>query len=256
MKNEILNIYKPLGLSPLEAIKCFVKENEAYRGFSMTYAGRLDPMAEGVLLVLVGDRVHEKDRYLKMDKEYSAEILFGFETDTYDTLGIPLKKYKPEVPDEKIKEEIEKMYGEVSLPLPPYSSYKIKGKPLFMWAREGRLSEIEIPVRNTKVHKIKLLKNYKIDSVELVKAIVERIDKISGDFRQREIKDEWKSLLENEGASNLYTIAKIDFTVSSGTYIRSIAHELGRRLGTGAILFSLKRTRVGENKEEDAIRLS
>lgn len=255
MKSGILNIYKPLGLSPLEAIKRFIGQNRAYRGLKMTYAGRLDPMAEGVLLVLVGDKVHEKEVYLKEEKEYEADILFGFETDTYDMLGLPLQKEVTNLPDEGIKKELGKFQGEVSLPLPPYSSYKIQGKALFTWAREGKLDEIEIPIRKTVVHNIEFLESYEIRQEELSETIVGRIDKVSGDFRQSEIKDAWKNLLEKEDAEK-FKIVKIKFTVSSGTYIRSIAHELGKRLGGGAILLSLIRTRVGEYEVKDSIKLS
>lgn len=254
MRSEILNIYKPLGISPLMAINRFIEQNKAYAGLKMTYAGRLDPMAEGVLLVLSGDIVNEKDRYLKLEKEYEAEILFGFETDTYDILGIPAKKEKIKISDEEIKEEVKKFQGEISLPLPPYSSYKIKGKPLFAWARERNLDKVEIPIRKTKVYDIKLLENYDIKSGDINKTIAERIDKVMGDFRQNEIKDAWKKLLQNTDTEK-FKLIKIKFSVSGGTYIRSIAHELGKRLGSGAILFSLKRTRVGEYKIENAIKL-
>ncbi|MCR4284352.1 MAG: hypothetical protein NUV64_03535 [Parcubacteria group bacterium] len=255
MQSEILNIYKPLGLSPLEAIKRFLAQNEAPWGLKMTYAGRLDPMAEGVLLILVGDNVHKKDYYLKMEKEYEAEILFGFETDTYDILGLPLRAEKNEVSGEEIKKELEKFHGEISLPLPPYSSYKIKGKPLFSWAREGKLNEIEIPLRKTEVRDIEFLKSYDIRLENLIKTIVNRIDKVSGDFRQSEIKNRWEKMLKDKG-DQTFKIVKIRFLVSSGTYIRSITHELGKRLGTSAILFSLIRTSVGEYKAKDSKKLS
>jgi len=255
MKSGILNIYKPLGLSPLETIRRFIGQNRAYSGLKMTYAGRLDPMAEGVLLVLVEEAVHEKDLYLKAEKEYEAEILFGFETDTYDVLGLPLQKEGIKASDERVKKELEKFRGEVSLSLPPYSSYKIQGKPLFAWAREGKLSEIEIPIRKTEVYDIEFLESGEIDQEKLSGMIVKRIDKVSGDFRQGQIKDAWKNLLQNEDPEK-FKIVKIRFTVSSGTYIRSIAHELGKRLGGGAILYSLVRTRVGEYEAKDSIRLS
>jgi len=54
----------------------------------LTYAGRLDPMAEGVLIILVGDECKKKQKYLGLDKEYEIEVLFGLETDTQDILGV------------------------------------------------------------------------------------------------------------------------------------------------------------------------
>ncbi|MEK7130743.1 MAG: pseudouridine synthase, partial [Patescibacteria group bacterium] len=140
MKNNelkgVFNIHKPLGISPLDTIKTLKENHPELKDEKMTYAGRLDPMAEGVLLILAGKAVHKKEKYLKLDKEYEGEILFGFETDTYDILGLSKRKKQPTsitVLDGIIKN----LEGEISLPLPPYSSYKIKGKPLFQWAREG-----------------------------------------------------------------------------------------------------------------------
>ena len=85
--NKILNIYKPVGISPLDAIKTLKEKYPELKDEKMTYAGRLDPLAEGVLLILAGNAVYEKEKYLKLDKEYEAEILFGFNTDTYDIFG-------------------------------------------------------------------------------------------------------------------------------------------------------------------------
>ena len=77
MKN-IINIYKKAGETPLEAINRLRSRRPEYQDVKITYAGRLDPLAEGVLILLAGDAVYEKEKYLKLDKEYEAEILFGF----------------------------------------------------------------------------------------------------------------------------------------------------------------------------------
>src|SRR3989344_2297636 len=84
----IFELYKKEGQTPLEAMEEFRKENLEYKDQKMTYAGRLDPMAEGVLLILTGDDCKEKQKYLGLNKEYEFEILWGFQTDTYDILGL------------------------------------------------------------------------------------------------------------------------------------------------------------------------
>src|SRR5690606_23219787 len=84
---EILQLYKREGETPLECIQRFRAENPSYAEVSMTYLGRLDPMAEGLLLVLAGD-TRKKKAYLELDKRYEFEVLWGFETDTYDMLGL------------------------------------------------------------------------------------------------------------------------------------------------------------------------
>jgi len=254
--NKILNIYKPLGVSPLDAIKSFQEKNPEYGETPITYAGRLDPMAEGVLVLLAGEAVHEKNKYLKLDKEYIAEILFGFETDTYDILGMATSKEVLDKLHQRLPlmlfETLKDFRGEIVLPLPPYCSYKIKGKPLFQWAREGRLGEIKIPKRKMTIHKIEFLDSYKIKSGELEKIIAGKINTVKGDFRQKEILENWQKILENNGE---YSVAKVKVHCSSGTYVRSIVHHLGKKLKTGAVLFSLTRTKVGDFDIKDSVRI-
>ena len=84
---KIILLNKKEGETPLEALDRFRMANPKYKDEKMTYAGRLDPMASGVLLVLVGEEIKQKDKYLALNKEYEFEILFGFATDTYDILG-------------------------------------------------------------------------------------------------------------------------------------------------------------------------
>ncbi|MFQ5729908.1 MAG: hypothetical protein ACE5GN_06070 [Waddliaceae bacterium] len=248
----MINIYKPIGISPLDVIKLLKEKNPEYRDVSITYAGRLDPMAEGILLLLTGDEVYKKEEYQKLDKEYEAEILFGFQTDTYDVLGLPQLLHSNEVVGD-IEKEIKNMVGEISLPLPPYSSYKINGKPLFMWAREGKLGEIEIPTRTTQIYEAEVLDSlpagrhgYEVSEKDLLEKITEKINLVKGDFRQEEILEKWREVLKKK---NKYLVVKARFKVSSGTYIRSIAHHLG------GVLLSLTRTKVGEFDIKDSIKL-
>ena len=87
-KNRGLHLlYKNLGETPNESILRFKKENPEYKDESMTYAGRFDPMAEGLLLVISHEELQNKDQYLDLKKTYEFEMLWGFETDTLDILG-------------------------------------------------------------------------------------------------------------------------------------------------------------------------
>ncbi|MBM2817978.1 MAG: ine55 [Parcubacteria group bacterium] len=116
----VLNIYKKVGETPLEAINRFRADNPKYQSVKITYAGRLDPLAEGVLILLAGSAVYEKEKYLKLDKEYEAEIVFGFETDTYDILGMPtvgnIEKYFTR---KELGELLNKFLGKNKQPFPP-----------------------------------------------------------------------------------------------------------------------------------------
>ncbi|AKM84395.1 MAG: tRNA pseudouridine synthase B [Candidatus Campbellbacteria bacterium GW2011_GWD1_35_49] len=245
----IFELYKKEGETPLEAIEKFRKENVRFGDQKMTYAGRLDPMAEGVLLVLVGEECKNKDEYLGLDKEYEFEILWGFQTDTYDVLGIPkqtgsdpvLKKFKNFEFSNSLKNKIVNLKGKFIQKYPPYSSMTVKGKQLFQWAREGRLNEIEIPDAEIEIYEAEFLENRKIEKEELLKNILSRIEKIKGDFRQEEIKKEWKNILNNNldvRVPSEFVISKFRIKCSSGTYVRGIANELG------GIAYGIKRTRI------------
>ena len=252
---RVLNIYKKSGETPLEVINRLRVDNPKYQNEKITYAGRLDPLAEGVLILLAGDAVYEKEKYLKLDKEYEAEILFGFTTDTYDILGLPKINRKIEnLKKEKLAESLKIFLGKDKMPFPPYSSYKIKGKPLFEWAREGRLEEIEVPEKEREVYEIKLIGLRKITGEKILVKINKKINKVKGDFRQQGILNKWSEILEKEFHSDFQTV-KLSIKCSSGTYIRSIAHNLGKGFGTGAVLLSLKRVRVGKFKVEKSRKL-
>lgn len=80
-------LYKKEGETPLECIDRAREEGRIPKNEKATYAGRLDPMAEGLLIVLTGDAVHKKEEYIKLPKEYVVEVLFGVSTDTGDVLG-------------------------------------------------------------------------------------------------------------------------------------------------------------------------
>lgn len=87
--NSVLVLNKQVGETPLACIERFRVSHPEYQEVKMTYAGRLDPIASGLLIVLTGDKVHEKESYLGLPKTYECVALLGVATDTYDVLGIP-----------------------------------------------------------------------------------------------------------------------------------------------------------------------
>jgi len=238
---KIINLYKSVGMTPLEALKLFKEQNNAYSGVKIGYAGRLDPMAEGVLLLLIGDENKKINNYFKLDKEYQAKVLLGFASDTYDILGIAQEKHFLGV--DKVKELLENLKGEHKQKLPVFSSYKIKGKPLFYYALNNKLSEIKIPENKIKIKSIKINSFTKISNKKLLKEILKKISLVKGNFRQEKIKDKWKKLLV-EGKE--YFIVDFNVKCSSGTYIRGIANELN------GVLFNLIRKRVGRFSIENS----
>ncbi|EKD33472.1 MAG: hypothetical protein ACD_76C00021G0001 [uncultured bacterium] len=245
---EYINLYKPLCKTPLETVLRFKDTHPEYKETKLAYAGRLDPMAEGVLLIVPGENIMG---YLNEEKEYEATILFGLGTDTYDTLGVLNEHSLKELDEERVKKEINNMLGMNVLAYPDYSSVQVGGKPLLHWARRGMIDKVRVPKGEMEVKNIEIKEFRKVGATDLLDKVVKRADAVRGDFRQKEIIDSWKKYLD--GADQNFIAVDVKMVVSAGTYIRAIAHELGIRVGSCAILLNLKRTRLGEHKIEDSI---
>ncbi len=240
----MFEVGKERGETLAALVKRFRVEQKIDPTIPITYAGRLDPMAEGIVILLTGDACKEKNKYSSLSKTYEFTVLFGVSTDTYDVLGkitdvkLPIEKTLRE---EEIKVAIQKA-SQSPLLYPPYSSKPFEGKPLFMHAREGTLPSV-LPLQNSTVVSIDLVSMKEETFSHLVEGIVSDIQKVEGDFRQDEIISKWIDIGKKYGATPV-TLVSIRATVASGTYIRSIAHEIGKILGIPALAYSITRTEI------------
>lgn len=241
----VLPVTKRRGETLAKLIQRVREEYDISPDIPVTYAGRLDPMAEGIVLLLTGDTRFQKDAYSAQEKEYKFQILFGISTDTYDPLGniidtqIPLtKKITKELIEEKIKEVLRS-----PLPYPPFSSKPVQGKPLFVHARADTLPE-SMPLQHGTVLTYRIEGISEIPFNALVEEIVQTIALVEGDFRQQETIAQWHTVKEKYGGT-LVSLATITATVSSGVYIRSISSAVGESITIPSIAYRIKRTRVG-----------
>ncbi|MDE2037878.1 MAG: hypothetical protein KGI69_01470 [Patescibacteria group bacterium] len=238
-------VHKRLGETPLEALERYRAEKGVAADVPLTYAGRLDPMAEGALLVLEGEECKRKDAFLGFDKEYEVEIVFGIATDSYDGLGLataaPAQQPLPRAPIEGL----ERYVGAFEQEYPPYSSKTVGGTPLHELARAGRLPE-KMPVRRAEICSISLIGWATVSAQALKARLFEAIDRVRGDFRQAEAKKRWDEALGDP--SMAFSVAKIRVACSSGTYMRSLADRMGKDAGCGAFALSIKRTRIYERR--------
>ncbi|MFA5651909.1 MAG: hypothetical protein WC933_00920 [Candidatus Paceibacterota bacterium] len=258
VKQMILNLYKNRGETPLECILRYKKDNPEYKNDKMTYAGRLDPLAEGLLLVLVGEECKNKEKYLGLDKTYEVDVLFGFATDTYDILGKVCQTSKNKhlkcedgfdyTDVEKfqcINKDIKTFIGKFSQKYPPFSSKTIKGKSLFSLFKSGELKDDDIPEKEVEIKDIKIIGGRTISKNDLEKYIKESVNLVKGDFRQKEILKIWDKILKETKLENFMIISmKVD--CSSGTYMRSLANSIGEKVGISALALNIKRIKVGE----------
>ncbi len=242
----ILKLDKKRGETPLECMNRFKVQDERFKDEKMTYAGRLDPMAEGLLLVIYGEEIKNKEKYLGLDKEYEVEILFGFATDTYDILGKVAKEILgtlPRLPKRSNVEDLLKSFvGKFSQKYPPYSS------KYFNKARSGELHDEDITTKDVEIKSIEIIGEKTISKFELEKFVKDSISLVNGDFRQDEIIKSWEFTMVNSQLSQdfIFPIIKIKVTCTSGTYMRSLANEIGKKIGILALAMHIKRTRIGD----------
>lgn len=201
-----INIYKSKGITSHDVISFLRKKLKIKR---IGHAGTLDPLAEGVLPVAIGNATRLLE-YLQDGKEYEATVKFGESTTTYDCEGEVTFKSDKVVSLFELENALENFKGEIFQAPPMYSAIKKNGKRLYEYAREGKTIEVEPR-----------------------KVFIEKLDLIS---------------FENN-------VAVIRVKCSKGTYIRSIAHDLGEVLKCGAHLIKLVRTCVGDFDIKSAVML-
>jgi tRNA pseudouridine55 synthase len=235
-------IYKEVGETPLEALERFRASRVDLVSIPMTYAGRLDPLAEGKLLILMGDECKDKERYLGLDKEYEVRIVFGISTDTHDALGLPSAVHSDGLnPGTLTSLDVSKYVGRFTQEYPAFSSKTVNGIQLHKLARNGELPE-EMPSKEVEIYSIELIESSTIRAGDLKAMIISHIDKVRGDFRQEEIKKRWNETFTDP--SQLFECIKIRVSSSSGTYMRSLTDRIGIDMGTGAFAISIKRTKI------------
>ncbi len=207
--NGLLVIDKPGGMTSHDVVNHLRRITGEQ---SVGHLGTLDPMATGVLPLLMGKFTRLAQYFSAAGKNYTGCIRFGFATDTYDAEGEPAGPDRwPEVAEtlmlERARAAAARFHGEMEQMPPPFSAKKIGGKPAYKLAREGKPVQLK-PAR------------VRIDAF-----VIEAL----------------------EGPEASFTIG-----ISAGGYVRSVAHELGRDLGCGAHLSRLRRTRAGAFTLADA----
>ncbi len=249
---------KNIGQTPLEVAELYRTEAHLGGGVSLAYAGRLDPMAHGKVLILIGDECKRQEHYHGLDKAYRFEVLFGFKSDTGDVLGVAEKdvhRDSQKITETATSSVLKTLIGKNEFPYPLFSSKTVKGKPLHMWTLENRLDEIEIPTRASTVYTLSLTDIKKVSGRDVLSSIFNKINSIpkitdprkalGNDFRRDVIRKKWHALFEGEEDTQFF-VASVYAEASSGTYMRTLAEEIGRRLGVYSLAFSIERVKIGK----------
>lgn len=249
--DTVLNLYKRKSETPLQTTERFVAAHPEYEGVKMTYAGRLDPMAEGVLIVLTGEKTKERDAYTGMDKDYEFELMLGVETDTLDTLGLITSRKPTEIlatqalPSvERINEFLKKYKGNTQQLYPAYSSKVVNGTPLFEYARRGVIDSVVRPSHEVTVSKLEAVSITEVSAADVRETVLSSVRAVTGDFRQKHIIEAWEGYFGSNVPPTV-TVYKMSVSCGSGFYVRQLVSDLGKDLGLGAVTLSIVRTRVG-----------
>ena len=253
MKYVVLD--KKVGETPLGALEKWRSENPLYATTPAAYAGRLDPMASGKLLILLGEECKRQRAYTNLDKAYEIEVLFDIGSDTGDILGVPTyAKQATQFDTDTLDQVLQGEIGEHTLAYPAFSSKTVGGKPLFLYALEGALGTIEIPTHTEHIYSLKQkgvssvssrdIRSRIIDLLTRVPRTTEPSKQIGEDFRIERIRGAWESLFANVRERD-FIVLNLRVICGSGTYMRSLAPRLGEALGTKALALSITRTRIG-----------
>ena len=207
MINGVINIFKEKGYTSADVV---AKLRGILHQKKIGHTGTLDPAAEGVLPVCLGNATRLVEYLTDKDKEYVCTIRLGVTTDTEDMTGTVLQEKAVETDEAEFAEAARSFIGDYQQVPPMYSALKQNGRRLYELAREGAV--VERPPRAVRIPELEILK------MEL-------------------------------------PLAEFRVVCSKGTYIRSLCRDIGEKLGCGAAMEKLKRTRSGSFNLETALTL-
>jgi len=204
-RQGILALNKPAGMTSHD---CVAKIRRIFSTKKVGHTGTLDPEVTGVLPICIGRATKIAEYMSDYGKEYIGEVTLGFSTETEDAHGAKVseKPVTEDIPFQVIKDILKSMTGEIEQIPPMYSAVKVNGKKLYEYARQG--ISVERPKRKVTIHELELLNNDKTLSKEL-------------------------------------PVFSFRVKCSKGTYVRTLAVEIGERLGLPAHMSNLVRTASG-----------
>ncbi len=255
MKKYVI-LEKEVGETPLSCAEHWRASQPDMLGVPLSYAGRLDPMASGKLLVLIGEECKNQTAYHELDKEYEFSVLFGISSDTHDVLGrLSTETLVPEILTDTLLTTVSKLIGNITFPYPLFSAKTVQGKPLHMWTLEGRLDEIEIPTRTATIYELELTIVETKPRQEVAATALQKINTIpkvtdprkalGADFRRTDVRADWQDVATDFSLPAEYTIAHFRCVASSGAYMRTLATKIASECATTGLAFHIHRTKIG-----------
>jgi tRNA pseudouridine55 synthase len=204
----VLLIDKPTGLTSHDVVDRVRRKLKMKR---IGHAGTLDPMATGLLIILVGKATKLSQYLMSLDKAYRGTITLGETTNTYDAEGeVMMTKPVPKISQTEVQEVLNSFVGDQYQTPPMFSAVKINGQPLYKMARKGK--EVEREPRFIRISRFDITR---------------------------------------------FELPEVDFSLdcSKGTYVRSLANDIGEKIGCGGYLSALRRSASDRFSIEEAVTL-
>ncbi|MGM0827224.1 MAG: tRNA pseudouridine(55) synthase TruB [Bacillota bacterium] len=213
--NGILPLWKPRGMTSHD---CVFKLRKLLRTKKVGHTGTLDPEVSGVLPICIGRATKIAEYITASGKTYEGEVTLGFSTTTEDAWGEPVveKTVDRTITRAEVEEILRSLTGDITQTPPMYSAVKVNGKRLYEYARQG--IEVDRPSRTVRIHKLNLL-------------------------------EKWDELDSKDPAFSF------EVACGKGTYVRTLAVEIGNRLGYPAHMSALTRTQSASFRKEDCFTL-
>ncbi len=227
--NGIINVLKPAGMTSFDVVGHMRKVAGQKK---IGHTGTLDPSAVGVLPICLGNATRAIEFMMEKDKVYRAELTLGYATDTQDSSGNVIFSGSVDFDHADIEAAIVSFVGEQEQLPPMYSAIKIDGRKLYELARQGET--VERQPRKIKVFDINIIRIWD----------------------QQEAQDHGLDR-EHTGSTSGKMLKRALFEVhcSKGTYIRTLCHDIGEKLGCGGHMSFLVRTRAGSYGLDTALTL-
>ena len=205
-----LLVDKPKGWTSFDVVAKIrgVIKRETGRKVKVGHTGTLDPLATGLMIIVIGSYCKRAAEFSKLDKTYEVTMKLGAVSSTGDEEGERTAVSDRRPPEEEIKNALNSFLGESMQTPPAYSAVKVDGKRAYKLARRGK--KVEIKPRPVRINSVKMT-HYR------------------------------------------YPLVKFTADVSSGTYIRSLAADIGEKLETGAYISDLCRIKIGEFESKNIL---
>jgi tRNA pseudouridine55 synthase len=233
---------KPVGPTAAQALARLRAHDPALATVPLGHAGRLDPMAEGLLTVLVGDETRQVHALRGQDKTYTLDVLLGLGSDSFDALGLVTDPAPVAVHEAAWVAAGLARVGPYVQRYPPFSQAKVGGRSLLALSHAG--VAVERPTAPRVLHAMVWQGLATLTLAEASAHACARIARVEGPFRQEAITARWQTLAQARPDAQL-AVASWTVRCSAGTYMRTLAHDLGVDVGLPAMAWRIRRTAAG-----------